>query len=270
VGAMKHILYYRNSQFHDELSAAKKHFHCVDLLTDIEENSLVVGRYSLHPFYYDQEREIKNLGSKLINTHNQHLYIAELQNYVDDLKELTPKTWYSLHEIPDEGPFILKGGTNSKKHKWNELMFAKDKKTAIEVHSKLSEDGLIGYQHIYVRQYVPLITYAISIGGLPITKEFRFFVAFGEILCGDYYWSNYRGEFPKPSIDEVPKDFLEKVISRIGDKVNFYALDVAQTQTGEWIVIELNDGQFSGPSENDLNVLYKRLKEVCSKHFPES
>lgn len=267
---MRHIILYRDHDFRDELAAAKEHFLCTDIRPKIMKDDLVIGRYSLYPYYFDQEKDIKFVGAQLINTYNQHLYIAELMNWVEDLKELTPKTWYALHEIPEEGPFVLKGATNSRKYDWDTMMFAKDKKAAGEVHGRLSADGLIGNQHIYIRQYVPLVKYATSIGGCPITKEFRFFVACGEILCGDYYWSNFRGEFPKPSPDEVPRKFLDEVVKRIGNKVTFYALDVAQTVAGDWIVIELNDGQFSGPSENDLKVLYKRLKEVLSKHYPES
>jgi hypothetical protein len=35
---------------------------------------------------------------------------------------------------------------------------------------------------------------------------------------------------------------------------------VAKTQSGEWIVIELNDGQMAGLSDNDPSVLYHNLK----------
>lgn len=267
---MRHIILYRDIDFRDELAVAQKHFLCTSIRPQIQKDDLVIGRYSVLPYYYEQAKDIEYVGAQLINSHSQHVYIADLMNYVEDLKEMTPRTWYSLQDLPDNGPFVLKGSTNSKKHNWNELMFAKDKKAAIQVHGRLSEDGLIGYQQIYIREYVPLVTYATSIGGLPITKEFRFFVAFGEVLCGEYYWSNFRGEFEKPSVDEVPKEFLEKAISRIGTKANFYALDVAQTLAGNWIVVEVNDGQCSGPSDNDLDLLYSNLKKVCEKHYPES
>jgi len=52
------------------------------------------------------------------------------------------------------------------------------------------------------------------------------------------------------------------VIDKVGNKSNFYVIDVAKTQSGEWIVIELNDGQFSGLSAIDPNDLYMNLKTV--------
>lgn len=205
-------IYYRKSLFDkEELSAAENYFECVSLITDIKKNDYVIPRYSLFPFPLDQEKEIKNIGAKAINSYAQHLYVADLGNYVLDLGNLTPLTWDNLYNLPEDCSFILKGETNSKKSNWNRDMFAPDKKTAIEIHGKLCDDGLIGQQKIYIRKYEPLVTYLIGINGIPITKEFRFFVAFGKVLCGDYYWANYVDDLEsKPDVNEVPKEFLQK------------------------------------------------------------
>jgi len=260
----KFKVYYRRSLMDEnELNCAQKYFECVDLLSDINENDFVIPRYSLYPFPKDQEREVLNIGAKLINSYSQHLFVADLQNYVESLKDLTPKTWNRLQDLPDNTSFVLKGETNSKKSNWNKNMFASNKQEAGEVYSRLCDDALIGQQKIYIREYVPLITYFTGIGGVPITKEFRFFIAYGQVISGAYYWQNYAEEFDViPSINEVPKEFLQKVINRIGDKINFYVIDVAQTQSGEWIVIELNDGCQSGLSCNDPEVLYSSLARV--------
>lgn len=261
------VIYYRKSLFDkEELAAASKYFTCVDLLTDIEPGDFVIPRYSLYPFPKDQEREIINIGASMINSYNQHLYIADLQNYVMDLGELTPKTWDDVSRIPEEGPFILKGETNSRKANWSTKMFAANKKEAIQVQSRLLEDGLIGQQKIYVREYVPLVQYFVGFGGIPITKEFRFFVAYGQVISGGYYWANYADDLDViPSPDEVPKDFLDEVIKRVGDKSNFYVIDVAQTQDGRWIVVELNDGVQSGLSMNDPDILYSNLAKILKE-----
>jgi len=39
-------------------------------------------------------------------------------------------------------------------------------------------------------------------------------------------------------------------------------VDVARTESGEWIVIELNDGQQSGLSDNDPDQLYSNMKKM--------
>ena len=82
-------------------------------------------------------------------------------------------------------------------------------------------------------------------------------------MCGGYYWSSHiedLNEIPMPS--EVPEEFLRKVINKIRGQINFYTIDVAQTVSGEWNVIELNDGSMSGISENDPDKLYSNMKEV--------
>ena len=255
----------------DELKAAEKYFSCCDLITDIPEDSFVISRFSLFPFYYDQQRELQNLNCKLISSYNQHQYIADLGNYIVDLEDLTPKTWSRLEDIPDDGTkFVLKGETNSRKNSWKTSMFAENKKQAIDVHGVLCNDSMIGNQKIYIREFVPLYTYMNGINGMPVTKEYRFFVAYGKVLCGDYYWQNYVDDLPeKPDVNEVPQEFLAEVINRIGDKSNFYVVDVALTQEGKWVVIELNDAQYSGLSCNDPDILYKSLKEILVSNASE-
>lgn len=268
----KEIILYRGLDFEkEELSEASKHFTCTNRRPVIQKGDLVIGRYSLLPFYADQSKDIEYVGAKLINSYNEHLYIADLQNYVYDLKELTPRTWRDLHNLPENMSFVLKGETNSRKSSWLRDMFASNKKEAIEVYGRLSDDGLIGQQKIYIREYIPLIKYMDGINGMPVTKEFRFFIAFGKILCGAYYWQNYIDDLVEiPDANEVPLDLLHKVISRVDNQCNFYTIDVGQTQSGEWIVIELNDGQQAGLSCNDPGLLYYRLRIAINELKNES
>ncbi len=250
-----------------ELEAASKYFECVSLLEDINEGDYIIPRYSLYPFAFDQMREIKARRAKVINSYNQHLYIADLKNYVADLSFLTPRTWYRLEDLPDNGPFVLKGEMSSKKSDWNKSMFAASKQEAIEVHGRLCNDSLIGQQNIYIREYHPLVQYATGIGGIPITKEFRFFIAFGQILSGGYYWQNYVDDLDHiPSIEEVPISLLNMAIEKVGHQSNFYVIDVAQTTKGDWIIIEMNDGSQSGLSCNEPDVLYSSLKKVLQEN----
>ena len=260
----RHVILYRGIDFEiEELSSASQHFFCTNRRPDLKKDDLVIGRYSLLPFYPEQAADIEYVGAKLINTYNQHLYVADLQNYVADLQELTPRTWSSLQDIPDEGPFVLKGETNSRKSNWKQDMFAEDKKAAIQVYNRLTNDTLIGNQRIYIRKFLPLVTYMAGVNGMPVTKEFRFFVAFGKILCGGYYWQNYIEDLTiKPSAYEVPEDFLHEVVRRVGDQCNFYTIDVGQLQSGEWTVIELNDGQMAGLSCNHPPELYSELRKA--------
>lgn len=264
----RNIILYRGTDFEkEELSEANQFFECTSRRPDIQKDDLVIGRYSLLPFYLEQAKDIQYVGAKLINDYQQHRYIADLQNYVVDLRELTPRIWTSPADLPDKGQFVLKGETNSRKSNWKRDMFAPDKKAAIEIYSRLMDDSLIGQQNIYIRRYEPMVTYLEGVNGIPITKEFRFFVAYGQVLSGGYYWTNYIDQLPEvPSPDEVPREFLQEVIGRIGNQSNFYTIDVGQSVSGKWFVIELNDGQQAGLSCNDPFTLYKNLDKAIRNH----
>lgn len=260
----RNIILYRGQDFEkEELNSAHQFFECTDRRPEIQDGDLVIGRYSLWPFYSDQAKDIMHVGASLINNYQQHRYIADLQNYVMDLRELTPRTWRSLEDLPDKGSFVLKGETNSRKSHWKRDMFAQDKKAAIEVYGRLMDDSLIGQQNIYIRRYEPMVTYMEGVNGMPVTKEFRFFVAYRQILSGGYYWQNYVDDLPEvPNPDEIPRDFLHEVIERVGDQSNFYTIDVGVSISGKPFVVELNDGQQSGLSCNDPFTLYKNLDKA--------
>lgn len=242
----------------------------VEQRTEIPKDcDLVIPRYSALPFYEELERDVNNLGAQLINTHKQHNYVAHIRNWYYDLGDITPRTWFYLDQIPDEGPFVLKGATNSKKFAWNTHMFAKNKQAAIQVYTNLTTDSMIGVQDICVREYVPLKKLAQAPQGLPISEEYRFFVLDGKIMTGAFYWGNYwddlldQGIFP--NVSDVPDELIEKILKIVSPKIRFFVFDVARTADNNWILIELNDGQQSGLSMNDANVLYYNMKRALQK-----
>lgn len=250
----------------EELECAQKYFFCTSNIVDIKSNDIVVGRYSMLPYYDEVESNINILGAKLINSYKQHLYIADLGAYVNELGEdITPKTWSELCDVnTNEAPFILKGQTNSKKNLWNTHCYAKTFEDAKKVYYRLSEDTFISQQKIYIRKYIPLVSLGTSITGMPFAKEFRFFVLNKKIISGGFYWSPFIEDiieqgYAVPDISEVPEDFLNEVIWRVGNNCNFYGIDVAQDVNGKWWVIELNEGQCMGLSANEPEIFYKAL-----------
>jgi hypothetical protein len=180
------VIFYRESQFpKEELEAAQKYFFCTNSRMKIESGDLVIGRYSVLPFYREQEEDIRCIGAQLINSLRAHSFVADVKNYAEVLGDLTPKTWYRLQDVPkDSDPFVLKGATNSKKHSWSTHMYAETWSDVLRVHSLLQEDSMIGAQDIYTRKYIKLKQLGTAIGGLPLTHEFRFFVLNGQVVSG--------------------------------------------------------------------------------------
>lgn len=264
---MKPVIYYRlegSLADESERQAMERNFLCITSRLGANRGDLIIARYSALPFYHDLENDLLRVGALMVNSYKQHRYAADLENWVGDLQDVTPETWRELPDVPNDAfPIIVKGETNSKKFLWDTHCFAKDRRSAAEVTCRLMDDGVIADQHIYYRKYIPLKTYMVGLRGLPVTKEFRVFVCNAKVVSAGYYWSNhYEDLSEKPSTEEIPKQFLDDVISRVGMKIPFYAVDVAQKQDGGWIVIELNDGQQSGLSMNDPEVLYKNLKST--------
>ena len=176
---MKSIILFRKTLAEEnEFEIAKKYFNVVELRSEVPKDHLVICRYSSLPYYRELERDLLNVNSKLINSHQEHQYIANF-DYYHDLTHLTPKTWFSLAEVLADdfkGPVVLKGQTNSKKQLFKTHMFAKNQKEMMEVYGRLLDDTLISHQNIIVREFVELENYGTNeITGMPIAKEFRLF-----------------------------------------------------------------------------------------------
>jgi len=240
-----------------ELGHCQKFFRTTDLRTECKD-SLVISRYSCLPYYEELESDLLNLGSGLINSYEQHRWIANFEWYWD-LKEHTPKTWTDndFYRAP-QGKYIVKGRTNSKKAQWNTHMYASNKKEALCVASMLLQDSFIGPQGVVYREYIPLKTFEVGINGIPFTNEHRFFFYKTIPLTWGYYWDcaeNTSVETPNEAFD-----FACEVAKIVSEHVNFFALDIAETKEGEWILIEVNDGQMSGLSVCPPDCLYRALK----------
>jgi hypothetical protein len=129
------MILFRKNIDDEEEQIARKYFQVVNYRSEIPPNSLIIPRYSALPFYHELEKDVTNLGSKLINSHNQHQLIANF-DYYEVLEKYTFKTYFSLQDIiklPDT-PLVVKGKTNSLKHSWNRRMFAKNKEEAKEIY----------------------------------------------------------------------------------------------------------------------------------------
>lgn len=253
----------------DELIEARKHFDVFETRGSVPVNKLVIGRYSCLPYYAELEADLKEHGSYLIDNFSSHTYIADLANWYEDLKDFTPKTWFSLEDFKRDKPvgsFVLKGQTNSKKGAWNSHMFAATEKDVDTVYSRLNDDGFLSDQNIYIREYIPLRQFGTGIRGLPITEEYRFFILDGLIMGSGYYWSQFPEvrEEHNLSASLVPRKFLEDIILKVGNKKRFYVIDVARKLDGSFCLIEINDGMMSGLSDVDPAELYKNIKAALN------
>lgn len=240
-----------------ELSIAKKYFNTTQQRNNIT-NKLVIPRYSALPFYKELELDLASNHSKLINSYKEHLFISDLMNYYPHVSQYTPRTYTRLEDLPEQGPFILKGQTNSMKHLWGSHMFANNKQEAILVYLRLQEDSLISQQNIYIRDFLPFNQLTIGINGQPIINEWRVFCYKSNILSYGFYWTNFLEYKPYKYLPKEALELVTKLITIVSNHTNFYVLDIAE-YNNEWKLIEINDGSMSGLSDSNPEELYSNL-----------
>lgn len=247
-----------------EEEALGKHFTLLRNLEDVRAGDLVTCRFSYLPFANDLREEVLRRGGRLLQTDSQYQAVSDIRQWYPSLDKLTPHTWFSLESVNAAGPFVVKGITNSCKQQWSTHCFAKDRADLTLVAERLNANALFAKQPLVVRRFVPLRSFGIQKNGMPLGEEYRFFVAQDKIVAGGFYWSDQAESLAQAGFDispkQVPDEFLREVTTRLRGIHPFYALDVARTETGEWIVIEIGDASMSGLAGSDPETVYARLR----------
>lgn len=120
---------------------------------------------------------------------------------------------------------------------------------------------------IVLRQYVELNKlYTREVGPIERTvditvyEEYRVFVKNGEIACVITTFDNYYGEKCRMSSTTEVENFVKNILANTDIISNFFTIDVAITENGTPVVIELGDGQVSGLKGFGAEDFYKSLK----------
>jgi hypothetical protein len=157
-----------------------------------------------------------------------------------------------------DGPVIVKDFVKSRKHEWAEACFipsAADRHAVERVVGRFLElqgehlaEGLVFREFI---EFEPIGVHPKS--GMPLTEEYRIFWLDGRPIFWSPYWQEgtYRGV--EPPIHQFT-DVASAVRSR------FFTMDIARRRDGDWMIVELGDGQVSGlPSDSDADGFYSAL-----------
>lgn len=239
--------------------------------------SIIYHGWMMLPKVYETfYKGLQSKGYQLINHPKEYLGCHHISNWYPIIQEFTPKTIIvhseNLQEILNsiqtfgDSSLIIKDFVSSQKHCWEQACFipsgndtivaAKIVTTFITMQSEI--DGVQG--GIVLREFVSLR----SIGRhpqskMPLSHEFRAFILDNKIISLSPYWEygNYA--------EDVPPFFLIKKISnkitkRIGSR--FFTIDLAQKENGDWICIEVGDGQVSSlPVQGNKKEFYSKLME---------
>lgn len=265
---------FRSGGLQDELeveAAKSAGFNLIRLRTEAAKGDLVLPRYSAWPFYADLYGDLVNVGATPIVTPAQQRAVSSIYNWYHEFEDVTPRTYLHarLSDLSEQdGPFIVKGEVNSRKHKWSDLMFAPTVTRAREIAVDLMDDSLFENQRIVVRQYEPLQTFDTGMHGLPITNEWRCWLIGGHLIHTSYYWSSHPDAEAKAADSQLDAEaFVRELSPRIGRLSPLAVADVARRADGRWRLIELNCGMHSGINSADPAALYTALMLGVTAQF---
>lgn len=210
---------------------------------------------------------------RLINDPEQHRHGHHLPENYSVIRGLTPRSvWVSgdlgMDRILEvlapfgQGPVIVKDFVKSRKHEWAEACFipsASDREAVERVVGRFLElqgDDLNG--GLVFREFVEFEPVGVHPrSGMPLTEEYRAFWLDGCLVFWSPYWAE--GSY---GISEPPWDRFSGVAAAVQSR--FFSMDLTRRRDGDWMIVELGDGQVSGlPRRSDADLFYEALCKHC-------
>lgn len=214
---------------------------------------------------------LQGKGRYLITSPSQYAHCHHFPNTYSIIKDHTPKSVFLnetgafhrdqlAHACASFGAkaIVIKDYVKSQKHYWSEACYVPraDDLDAVERvlrrFVELQGEFLVG--GIVFREFVPLKKLGVHPKSkMPLSREFRIFFLNKKPISILKYWDEASDPEQAPNLERFLK---------IGRDIQspFFAMDVAETEDGDWLILELGDGQVSGLSEDaDLQRFYKAL-----------
>lgn len=224
-----------------------------------------IGRFGAIADYDQVYRQLAADGINLIHSPEQHLLASELPHWYPLLADLTPKSvWFS--KPPDVSvleqaiglPLFLKGSRQTHRHQaaLSIIRSPKDYYRAVEF---FEQDPILQWQDFVCRELIQLRPVAAApTEKIPASFEFRSFWWRGHCVGAGQYWSTAYDW--NPAEKKAALAIAQAAALRLN--LPFVVIDVAQTITGDWIVIECNDAQECGYGAISPFELWQNLLNV--------
>jgi len=244
---------------------------------DSEKTGIYRGWMMTTEQYKEFYNALLNKNIKLINTPDQYENTHHLPRWYNTVEKFTPKSLCvspedirsKFDEVMEQlkmfgkKPLIVKDYVKSRKHEWHDACFIPDASDPEQVKRvtenfilRQAEDLIGGVVFREFIEFQSVGTHPKS--GMPLTREYRAFFVNGEWMCSFPYWD----EVKYIDIDK-PDEFIRQ-FSYIDS--NFYTVDYACKKDGEWIIVEMGDGQVSGlPGCGDKQKFYNWLYDYTCK-----
>lgn len=240
---------------------------------DAGEPAAIYRGWMLRPERYRElHTALAAKGVRLITTPEAYLHCHYLPESYEVLEGRTPRTLWMAADLGldrmmevlrpfADAPLVLKDYVKSRKHEWAEACFiprASDRGAVERVVRRFLElqgDSLDG--GLVFREFVEFESAGRHPkSGMPLAREHRIFWLDGRPLLTFPYWSDLgqTGDGPPPGTFD---DVARRVRSR------FFTMDVAKRRDGDWLIVELGDGQVAGlPENSSVRAFYEALRGV--------
>jgi hypothetical protein len=206
-------------------------------------------------------------GYSLVSSAAQYAEVTYFPNYYPKIRDFSPAAVWT--ETPDsflawtlarklgDGPFVIKDHIKSAKHLWHEACFV-PKGSGRENFERIAENlrreqGKTFFRGFVVKQFVPLRSRGESPREYPMCEEYRLFFWNRQLLIASHYHRQL----------ENPVDWSPFVTLAQRFDAPFFTMDIAQTDIGNGIVVDMGAGECSSlpPSLEPIR-FYTTLLEV--------
>jgi len=176
-----------------------------------------------------------------------------LEKYISKIKQLHSSSGFGL-------PVFLRTDEASNKHAWTKSCYVTDiERIGNHIQNLLEFTAMvgIGVRGFVLREFLRLRVGFHAFRGMPISREFRFFVRNGEVECWHPYWPPAAIEDPDNSAFKVILNEFSrlreselKVLAEYAEKLGgalggYWSIDFCELQKGGWMMTDMAKGEDS-------------------------
>ncbi len=245
--------------------APEAFFRCRHLW-QVDTPITAVARMGAAQDYAERFQRFQAMGITLIHDPETYELTSMLPCWYPHLTKLTPRSMCfdqlpSSADIEDhfDWPVFVKGERQTNRHTRRQSII-ENAQHFDELMREWQQEPILAWQKLVCREFIPLRSVATpSQSGMPKSFEFRSFWWRGSCVGVGRYWISESYSMTESEMEALLRVGKE-VVQRIS--ATFLVIDIAQTEEGDWIVIELNDGQDSGYAGNNPFTLWQRVIEL--------
>lgn len=185
-------------------------------------------------------------------------------------------------------PVFLRSDETSNKHSWADTCYVTNDKTLasgirniLEFTLMVDMGGELNFGGVVVREFLDLPHKFHAFSGMPVSKEFRFFIKNGQILCRHPYWfpscmrrvdiEDWLPELRKIQVLEPNEKLVldqyaldvSKAIELLDAPENYWSIDFCYALNRGWIVTDMA----LGPESFHYNTCLNAAEDM--KHYPD-